>query len=283
MPAVAPSLASLYNFDCMTEAERLFNQVFKRWSSRVGFILSFRRATYEGMQGAQKAIEAGNARFVDGLVRDPDYDKIFLDKKGFFEAVPPERLRHEMTEVTVRQAQIGVDAASIVFAHSVLDAAALDYCRVTALVAPGDWESVIDQRQIKLCDLRGANYEQILSKKLDEFFEQLERESLLKKADYLFARCKPPADWSPMHDYVYDRDRLRKLDDYRHEVIHGTSPPQGIAAAEEEVDYLTRTVLFFLGLVNLRYGLRLDPFYVFTGKELPPQVIKAITGNEAGG
>ena len=58
--------------------------------------------------------------------------------------------------MTVGLAQIGVDAASIVFAHSVLDAAALDYCRVTALVAPGDWESVIDQRQVKLSDLRGA-------------------------------------------------------------------------------------------------------------------------------
>ena len=86
-----------------------------------------------------------------------------------------------------------------------------------------------------------------------------------------------------MNDYIYDRDRLKKVDDYRHEVIHGISPLHGIAAAEEEVDYLTRTVLFFLGLVNLRYGLRLDPFYVFTGKELPPQVIKAMTGNEAGG
>lgn len=267
----------------MTEAERLFNQVFKRWSSRIGFIFSFRRATYEGMQGARNAIEAGNARFVDGLVNGPDYDKIFLNKTGFFEAVPPEKLSRQLTETTVGQAQIAVDAASIVFAHSVLDAAALDYCRVTALAAPGDWESVIDQRQVKLSDLRGANYEQILRKKLDEFFEQLEWESLLKKADYLLARCKPAPNWSPMNDYIYERDRLKRLDDYRHEVIHGTGPLQGIAAAEEEVDYLTRTVLFFLGLVNLRYGLQLDPFYIFTGKELPPQVIKAMTGNEVGG
>jgi hypothetical protein len=260
----------------MTEAERLFNQVYKRWLSRVGFILSFRWTSFEGTKGAKEAIEERNTRFVDDLMRSPDYDKIFLDKNGFFEAIPPEKLSHEMSEMTVNQAQVAVDAASIVFAHSVLDAAAFDYCRVTALVAPGEWSPVVDQRQIRLSDLRGTDYEQILRTKLDEFFEQLERESLLKKADYLFARCKPPANWSPMHDYIYDRDRLKKLDDYRHEVIHGKDPLQGIDSAEQEVDYLTRTVLFFLGLVNLRYGLRLDPFYVHTGKELPPQIRMAL-------
>ena len=76
-----------------------------------------------------------------------------------------------------------------------------------------------------------------------------------------------------MHDYVYDRDRLEKLDDYRHEVIHGINPLQAIATPEGDVDYLLRTVLFFLGLVNLRYGLRLDPFYIFTGKELPEAML----------
>ena len=280
MSVVASSLAPLYNFDCMTEAERLFNHVYKRWLSQVGFILSFRRATYEGMQGARKSIEAGNTQYVDGLMRRPDYNKIFLDKKGFFDAFPPERLSHELTEMTVGQAQIGVDAASIVFAHSVLDGAALDYCRVTALVAPNDWESVIDQRQVKVSDLRGASYEQILSKKLDEFFEQLERESLLKKADYLFARCKPAANWSPMNNYIYDRDRLKKLDDYRHQVIHGINRLERIASADEEVDYLTRTVLFFMGLIDLRYGRRLDPFFIFTGKELLPQKMNAMPVNE---
>jgi hypothetical protein len=253
----------------MTEAETLFNQVFKRWTNRLGFILSFRRTFLEGMPGALQSIEAGNARYVDDLTTRPDYDKIFLDKKGFFEALSPGKLSRMLTELTVGQAQTAVDAASIVFAHSLLDASALDYCRITALVAPGDWESVVDQRQIKLSDVREAGYAQILRKKLDEFFEQLERESLLKKADHLFARCKPPANWSPMADYLYDRERLRRLDDYRHEVIHGVNSLPKIADAEKEVDYLTRTVLFFQGLVNLQYGLKLDPFFIFTGQQRP--------------
>ncbi len=72
-----------------------------------------------------------------------------------------------------------------------------------------------------------------------------------------------------MHGYVHERGRLKRLDDYRHEVIHGGSIADGIPNAAEEVDYLMKTVLFFQGLVNLRYGLMLNPYYVMTGQELP--------------
>lgn len=259
----------------MTDAEKLFNQIVVRCFDRWSFILSFRVTSNQGMEAAKKKIETEKVTFVNDLLQGPDYEKLFLDKKGFFEAMPPEKLVQTMTDETVRQAQSAVDAASIVFAHSVLDGAALDYCRVTALIAPRDWETVIDQRQIKLSDARESGYEQILKNKLDEFLEQLDRESLLKKADHLLARCKPPEKWSPMRDYVYDRDRLEKLDDYRHNVIHGDSLGKGIAKAEGEVDYLMKTVLFFQGLVNLRYGLMLDPYYAFTGKELPAQTAAA--------
>jgi hypothetical protein len=254
----------------MTEAEKLFNQIFMRWRNREGFILSFRRTSFTAITAATTIIKEENTHFVDQMMRGPDFDKLFLDKAGFCEVMPPAKIVESMTQMTLSQAQVAVDAASIVFANSFIDGAALDYCRVTALVAPRDWESVLDQRQIKLSDLRESNYDQILRTKLDEFFGQLERESLLKKIDHLFARCRPPEKWSPMHDYVFDRERLERLDRYRHDVIHGNGPVQELAGAEDEVDYLMRLVLFLQGLVNLRYGLRLEPFYALTGKERPP-------------
>jgi hypothetical protein len=254
----------------MTDGELLFNQIFTRWINREGFIRSFRRTSLTAMKEATRTIEKENARFVDELMTDPDLEKLFFDKAAFFETMPPDKIVEFMTQMTVSQAQIAVDAASIVFAHSFVDGAVLDYCRVTALVAPRDWESVIDQRQVPLSDVRAANYEQILKRKLDEFFAQLERESLLRKMDHLFARCKPPEKWSAMHGYVFDRERLEKLDRYRQEVIHGNGPVQALADAGAEVDYLMRVTLFSQGSVNLRYGLRLDPFYSVTGKKPPP-------------
>src|SRR6267143_2915610 len=188
----------------MTEAEKLFTQVFRRWTDRQSFILSFRVTSEQGMKAARAKIQAEKVRFVVDLLQGAEYDKLFIDKAGFFKEIPPEKLIEVMTEETVRQAQVAVDAASIVFAHSFLDGAAFDYCRVTTLVAPGDWESVVDQRQVKLSEVWELGYDQALKRKLDEFLEQLERESLLEKADLLFARCQPPEKWSPMHDYTYD-------------------------------------------------------------------------------
>jgi hypothetical protein len=56
------------------------------------------------------------------------------------------------------------------------------------------------------------------------------------------------------------------------EIIHADSLGEGIENASEEVDYLARTALYFMGLVNLRYDLKLDPYYSLTGHELqiPP-------------
>ena len=253
----------------MTEAEKLFSQIFTRWLNRQGFITSFRRTSQEGMKAAEENIQKQVAEFTNQMAKSNDYDKIFSDKEAFFKTIPPEKMTHDMTKQTIDQAQIAVDAASVVFAHSVVDGAALDYCRVTALVAPADWVSAIDQRSIKLSDVRSSSYDQLLKGKLEEYFEQLERESLLKKTDLLFARCQPPDKWSPMANYAFDRDRLKRLDDYRHEVIHGNAPIKALPSADKEVDYLMRMVLFFQGLVNLRYGLKLDPFYAFTGVEVP--------------
>ena len=207
----------------MTEAEKLFNRVFKRWTNRQSFILSFRVTSDFGIEAARENIRLEKVRFVDSMVRGGEYDKLFPDKSGFFKAIPAEKLIEDMTEATVRYGQMGVDAASIVFAHSMLDGAALDYCRVTALVAPRDWEITLDQRQIRLSEARELGYDEMLKRKLDEYFKQLEYESLLKKADLLFARCQPPDKWSPMRNYTYDRNRLEQLDSYRHEIIHGDS------------------------------------------------------------
>lgn len=270
----------------MNEAEKLYNQVFKRWTSRQSFILSFRITSQQGIDAARERIRQEKVKFVSRMVRSGEYDTLFLDKAAFFKASPPEKLVEEMTEATVRYGQVGVDAASIVFAHSMLDGAALDYCRVTALVAPRDWESVLDQRQVKFSDIREFGFDEVLRRKLDEHFKQLEYESLLKKADLLFARCQPPEKWSPISNYTYDRDRLERLDRYRHEIVHGDNLGNGIDNAAAEVEYLSQTVLFFMGLVNLRYKIMIDPYYALTGQELQtPRTISPGAGirSESGG
>lgn len=252
--------AELYQ---MNEAEQLFNDVVGRSLRIWSFISSFRMNASEAMAVAKEHIREQRAAIVSQILDGPEWDKIFPDKEGLFKAISPGKMVSQMTELAMEQTQAAVDAASIIFAHSLLDGALIDYCRVTALVAPEDWESLIEQRQIKLCDMRGTPYEEMIKRKLVEFFGQLDKESLLKKADLLLARCKPPAHWSPMHNYAYDRDRLERVDAYRHSVIHGESLGLGIAEADENLSFLQKTSLFFMGLVNYRYNVKIVPDYVF--------------------
>jgi hypothetical protein len=55
---------------------------------------------------------------------------------------------------------------------------------------------------------------------------------------------------------------------YRHDVIHGKGIEKGLATAADDVEYLMKTAMFCMMLVNFRYGLKLDPVYTFTGIDL---------------
>jgi hypothetical protein len=255
--------AQLAEYFKMSEAERLFNDVVARCYDRWRFVLSFRITSKASMAAGAKQIEADKITFVADMFHGSEFDKILMDKEKFFQSNPPEKIVQDMTEQTVREMELVMNAASVVFVHSVLDAAALDYCRVTALAAPHDWEGVVEKKGVTLAELKTANYGQLLQDKLKDYFTQLERESLLTKADQLLARCKPEAKWSPMNNYEYDRDRLERLDDFRHNIIHGDGLGMELKDADNEIDYLTRTALYFMGLVNLRYGFQINPVYIF--------------------
>jgi hypothetical protein len=260
MSEAADRLAELFK---LSSPERLFNDVMARCYDRFRFVLSFRITAKANMETAKEKIEADKITYVAKMLTDPEFEKIFIDKEKFFEANPPDKIVEEMTTQTIAEMELMMNASSLVFVHSVLDAAALDFCRVTAMAAPKEWESVVEKKGVSLAEAKAANYDHLLEQKLKDYFEQLERESLLTKADLLLARCRPPAKWSPMNNYEYDRKRLEYLDRFRHNIIHGDGMGMELKNADDEIDYLMMTAHYFMGLVNLRYGFRLAPLYMF--------------------
>lgn len=245
----------------MPQAEDLFNETYYRCLDRWSVILSFRLVAEAGLPTATEIVSALNAYWVQQLISNSEYERIIRDKKAFVESGAAARMVEISTAKSVENAQASVDAASVVFAHSVLDGAALDFCRVTALVAPQNWEPALKDKKVSLLDFRGSSYDQVMWALLDQYFEQLAKESLLKKVDLLYQRCQPPANWSPMHGYRFDRDRLEMLDQLRHEIIHGEGLGRALPSAAHDVEYLMKTALLLMGLVNFRYGLKLDPYY----------------------
>lgn len=248
----------------MTDAETLFNDTWAGCLSQWGIILSFRTAVFQGLEAGKAEVAKQHAQFVDGILKGSEYDGVFIDKEAFFKELPADKFATEMTRRTIEQASVSVDAASIVFTHSVLDAAALDYCKVTALVAPKDWEASLEQRQVTLGEVSKEGYEAVLGKKLSSLLEQLERESLIKKVELLFARCQPPTGFAPIGHYTFDMNRLKWLDNLRHAIIHGQGLGAPIASAADEVEFLMKTSLFLMCLINEKYGMKLNPLYAFS-------------------
>ena len=84
----------------------------------------------------------------------------------------------------------------------------------------------------------------------------------LQSRNRLFLLCTPPKGYAPINNYVYDRDRLEKIDDDRHEIIHGNGMGKPIANIDEDLDFISKTVNYLLALVNHKYGVQLNPIKV---------------------
>jgi hypothetical protein len=163
----------------------------------------------------------------------------------------------EMTRLMLESARMSVDAASMVFAHSILDDMAFDCVRTVAVAAPADLEQFFDQGTFRLAEVRGSTYETLRGRLMERYLEKLEKESLLVKVDRLHACCRPPQGWEPMGGYHYESARLAQLDKLRQDIVHGPRL-SSIPTVDDDLDYLQRTGLYLITLVTHRYGVRID-------------------------
>ena len=172
-----------------------------------------------------------------------------------------------MAQDQLKNYKASVDAASLIFAHSIIDNAALNYCRCCALANHNDWDKFVEKKKISLEELKKLSIDEIFSKKVYEYIDSLDRESLLLKADRLFQICQPPSGFTPLHNYAYDRERLVQLDEMRHEIAHKSSSVPMLPAGDEDILFLQQTANFFMALVNSKYKLKIDPNHMVNHKK----------------
>jgi hypothetical protein len=246
----------------MNDAERLFAKAFATSMRRFSMIFTFRETGYISLAVGTPTIAARERMFTEDMLSNPEHDKLFKDKAGFIEIIESmggiEKVAEFGPKQKIAQFEAAIDASSLVFAHSIVDSNAYDYCLVTSMLEPQSWESLIDKKKIQLSEIKEQSYSEILSREVSKFILSLERESLLKKVDLLFSICKPPRDFAPINDFQYDRARLEELDKLRHEIVHGSGPiklPNGPA----DIRYPQRTSSFLMALVNERFGIKVDP------------------------
>ena len=227
----------------------------KNWA----VINSLRQFRDAALEGAAQRLTEQHAAFVDLFRTEPAYRRIFTNPEQPVPEKILQMLRTQMTEGVIINAHAAIDASSIVMAQSILDDCAWSYLKVCSLIAPEDWRGHVDAKKIDLKSVREQSYEELRDGLIKARIDQIERESVLTKIDLLFALCRPPADYAPLNNYAYDRARLERIDGERHAVIHGSGFLTPLPTIEYDLDYISKSAWYVMGLVNQKHGLRIDP------------------------
>jgi hypothetical protein len=159
---------------------------------------------------------------------------------------------------TIQDAHAAANAACVVFAHSMLDGAIEDYCKVSALFSLNDWKEYVQQEKVTLAEVGDATFDELLRNAVLGYLKRFGNKSLPNKIEVLQSICKPGAI-EILKDYRFDGDRLRRFDLLRHNIIHNEGFGAEIDNIEKDLQYIERTSIYLSALITHRYGLQIDP------------------------
>lgn len=145
-----------------------------------------------------------------------------------------------------------IDSASLVFMHAVLEDVLLQCILGTMVADPAAWEAQLATRQLRLGEIKGKTYDEILQHLLDKHTTQIEHESLTRKAQCLVGILQPSHEELSDGEYVYSAERLEGITSIRNGVVHETGA-RAIPTIEEDLRYLEATAFRFLTTTALRY------------------------------
>jgi hypothetical protein len=213
--------------------------LFRNWAR----VDTFLRVAELGIPHAQKTFREDT----DNLLSAPDglSDKSVIE---YLKQVGSDGY----ADLLVDDAQSAVDAAALIFTHSVLDDAAMKCCQLIAIAKPQEWEHWVGDKHVALTEVKERGYDSLFHKALENRLNKLRYESLLAKADMILRLCKPPDGFLCfVNDYLYDRSRLSRLDEQRHQIVHGGSWAGTFRRDDDDLEYLFNTGIYLFDLVSV--------------------------------
>ncbi len=239
-----------------------FTTAFTRMVSGLAVVDSLRRVSRVSLGYAKQVIAAEDSgliqflkstgelqRFIIGIKTPDD-----LERTGDF-------LREKLTEQTMKNATWSVDAASLVFAHSILDDGLSSFIWITTSVATEYWKKRIEKKMVELSELQDVpSLDHVVDSLINKEAEKVCRSaSLIEKCNLLHAICNPKGG-APRHpEYKFNRDALTKIDRRRQEVVHGELLRSELLELEADLQYLRDTWNYFFVMMHESFGLHIDP------------------------
>lgn len=257
----------------MLSAEEQFLETFRRFNNNWNLVLSLRQFLAATDSIAPLAVQEYHVGLLKTAATEPDFRRIFGDADKPTDTDILTFLQTNITQMVLNNASTAIDAASLVFAQSILDDAAWSYLKVCAIADPAAWEYLFENKQISMKNFKTRTFEDLRAGFIEDRLKQLGRESLLTKIGLLFKLCTPPKDYAPMNNYQYSDDRLKTIDSQRHHIIHENAAGIPLSVLTEDLEYLRKTAWFLMGLVNQKYGFQLDMRQYFNLQTATPQEV----------
>jgi len=208
---------------------------FQRW----GNVDSFDWITRSGIPGMETAIRANTQRFVQDFVANGE---VFVPggQARLKEGIDLDALAERLAIGNVENARAYLDAAVLIFAHSILSEVVTACCTLAERM---------DRNAVREAKRR------IPSRRGEELSRQL---AVLRDA------CPLGVSRVEMETYVFDAPRVGRLDRLRHDIVHGHVLGDPIALPEDDVQFLKLTGSYALNLVRAQHVGRIPPEHLGT-------------------
>jgi len=243
--------------------DELFTYVYSRFTRGWAELSAFREVAEAGLPAAAPKIAQQKKELIGKLASQEGWAKAIKDPTEFHERGGVDGMAIEMTDNAINSARSAVDAASLVFAHSIVDAAAVGFLRVTASASKDDWQQFLCDRKWTVSDVKSATYDQLFLDLLLKELDTIERTfSLPRKAFRLQQLCRPDPHWDlPMK---YDAEEVERVDNLRHGIVHGDMLGKPFENIEKDLKLLYDLGTYFFALTHKHYGTKIILEMMFT-------------------
>jgi hypothetical protein len=178
----------------------------------------------------------------------PEVEKIFGESLDAFQFV-------KYPHISIRHSKRRIDAAAIVFIHSLLDATIYSLCKISHSLNPNDWMPFIKDRKIEIGTVLAETKDNVIQAATEKFLVGLERESIVKRSDILHAICKPASQARYANNFTFSKSALETFDNLRHDIVHGQQSVREIFTIDQELNFGLKAGVYFSSMIRHKYGL----------------------------
>jgi|SRR5579872_468548 len=220
-------------------------------------VASLRSYMKHGSSSAREGLIATSMELTQAVLSSPSFSGQPKDLPGLSDIVQSSALG------VIFDAQSTADAACVVLLHSIMDAAASEFCSATSLIAPERWYPEFEGKKSSLTvqEIVALGADAFYKVELTRHMKAVEKISLPNRIERLQAICRPGTR-EILPNYKYDRERMESLDRLRHQIVHENALGQALQEIAEELEFMRLTNAYLSGLVttSFQFQIGMGPF-----------------------